>query len=94
MHELWKKKMWTLYVKSCWYWWDDQKLSNKKTEIKRWIFFYCQYMHCADKAIGKLDKSIMNLVQELKCKNSKCQGWFIISFAKHKMFCEACGMSQ
>lgn len=51
-------------------------------------------MHCADKAIGKLDKSIMNLVQELECKNSKCQGWFIISFTKHKMFCEASGKSQ
>ena len=40
----------------------------RKQRVKDEYFFNCQCIRCVNEAMGKLDKSFMNLVKEHKCK--------------------------
>ncbi|UJR12893.1 hypothetical protein I4U23_017067 [Adineta vaga] len=98
------KELFISYVKRKWDLYLQNQMTNVdeiinsqimgKQQLKDEYFFNCDCIRCVNESKGELDKSFMNLIKELQCTKSKCQGWLIPSFEKHHMYCEACQMLQ
>ena len=70
---------------------DELRQSQRKRQekLEAEFFFRCDCIRCLNESNGKVDLSYMNLIKQMKCRESSCKGWFIPSI-HNQMICQAC----